>query len=147
MDGHEHPPGEFCDGCRPIIEADYASGEQFWRHYATPSLRFPNGAVIRYKVLSKKTASGMLEFVCLLERRDGEKEIFAKGHVSTDDQLTAFVKGIEVSLIHALQQESMVFELTDFRDCDTMKKWEYKLREGTTFNVWSVKEGETGGLT
>lgn len=140
MSGHQHAPDEYCERCRPILQADYGAGEQFWRHWSTPTyVPGPDGRKVRFKILSKRTplfGRPVIEFACIREFEDRSKESFGIGFFERDDQLLAFVAGIDCALKSMIP--GLAFDLTDFRDCDTVEKWEYKMREGTSnFDVWN----------
>lgn len=136
---HEHPPGEYCDGCRPVLEADYGLGEQFWKHWSSAEVPYVDGRRVRFKVLSKRAAKGgapVYVFAIVREFSDGPRELFGRGEFEHDATLTAFVAGVEFALLSVLGLPGRLFKMVDFRPCDTYDKYLYKLREGTTFDVW-----------
>lgn len=149
MPAHDHPSGEYCDDCRPILEADFGAGEQFWRHWVSPMIAFAPGALSRLKVLSKRlmiAGAPAFEFVAIREFGSGVKMQFGRGIFNTDEQLATFVKGMEFMLQGITGNAKFQLDLTDFRSCDTLAKWEYKMREGTTtFDVFHDMKERTQG--
>lgn len=125
-----------------LLSADFSRGEQFWKFWTTPKTTLSDGETARLKVLSKKTMTNRFEIICLTEIEDGTKYIWAEGHMGTDAELMAFVKGIQASITHLVGRE-VELEMIDFTGCDTYQKWDYKFREGTTIRLWRSEDGSS----
>lgn len=151
---HSHPAGEYCAQCEPALSADYGKGEQFWRHWSTRDyIAFPIGRKARIKILSKRghTEPYRFQAVCLCAFEDGSQALMGEAYFGSDEELLKFVLGIQF-VLYALFPEHSVLNAIDFRDCMTLEKWEYRMREETTkFRVYNDpkdhpgREEEAGG--
>lgn len=126
----------------PVLTADFAHGEQFWKFWTTPKMEMANGESVRLKVLSKKDRGGKLHLICFTETEDGSKILWAEGHWDTDAELVAFVRGIQAAATHMIGLDA-VLDICDFTACDSWDKWNYKFREGTTNKLWKSDDGQS----
>jgi hypothetical protein len=130
-----------CADCQPLVTADFAAGERLWKHWMTPVVTDPRDArTLRFKVASKRAADGTFEFACASDLAGGTRKIWGLGYWKTEPQLLAFVEGIRSALIHLVGHPHVLFDMTDFSACTTPEQFERAIREGRTFDPWTMRD-------
>ena len=123
----------------PLLSADFAGGEQFWKFWTTGKVQ-TDEEVLRFKIFSKRVPSGRFEFICATDLEDGRKVVWGEGAFESDAALVAFAGGARAALVHLIGHE-IHFDLVDFSSCRTFEQWNYKMRESTTIRIWNSDDG------